>query len=172
MIKLRPVLAADADALFPLIFRTRVAYTILWDGPESLAAYREALAKREEQTRKGEIFLFTIVETASGRPIGTASVRPGEHKGRGDVGLWIGEAFQGKGYGTCAVRQLIRHGFDLLGLEKIEGFVFVGNIASRRAFEKNGFLLEGTLRKAAWKRGKLVDEWIFGITREDDAARG
>ena len=52
-------------------------------------------------------------------------------------------------------------------MQKIEAFVFAGNQASRQIFEKNGFSLEGTLRKAQLKRGKLLDEWIFGITREE-----
>jgi RimJ/RimL family protein N-acetyltransferase len=50
-------------------------------------------------------------------------------------------------------------------LQKIEATVFAGNMASRRIFEKNGFSLEGTIRKAALKRGQLIDEWLLGIVR-------
>ena len=52
-------------------------------------------------------------------------------------------------------------------LKKLEATVFVGNHASRRAFEKNGFTLEGTIRRAVRKRGVLVDEWLFGIVGEE-----
>ena len=54
-----------------------------------------------------------------------------------------------------------------LRLEKLEATVFVGNVASRRVFEKNGFLLEGTIRRAVKKRGRLVDEWLFGLLPEE-----
>jgi hypothetical protein len=57
--------------------------------------------------------------------------------------------------------------FWRLTLEKIEATVFVGHWASRRIFEKNHFILEGTIRKAVQKRGEARDEWLFGITRED-----
>ena len=65
------------------------------------------------------------------------------------------------------IGQLIGYGFGVLNLEKIEGSVFVGNWASRRIFEKTGFQLEGTIRIAVKKRGVGVDEWLFGILREE-----
>jgi RimJ/RimL family protein N-acetyltransferase len=165
MITLRPVLAADAPILFPMIHGTRVTDTILWDGPASLEELTAGLAEREKKVRAGELFLYTICLADSGQPIGTADVRPTEQKFRGDCGLWIGEAYHGKGYGTRVVAELKRIAFEQVKMEKLEAGVFVGNIASRRIFEKNGFQLEGTLRKSVKKRGKLLDEWIFGITR-------
>ncbi len=167
MINLRPVQAEDADQLFPLIYYSPVTDTLAWDGPESLESFRAGLAERSEQVRLGEKHLFTIVETHSGLPIGSADIRPDEVGFRADVGLWIGHSFQSQGYGSAVIRSLLAYGFDQLGLEKIEGYVFCGNLASRRIFEKNGFLLEGTIRKALLKRGQFVDEWLFGLTRED-----
>ena len=34
-------------------------------------------------------------------------------------------------------------------------------------FEKNRFTLEGTIRRAVRKRGRFVDEWLFGLIPED-----
>lgn len=166
-IELRPVRVEDAEMLFPLIYQTGVADTLLWDGPASLDEFIQALREREEQVKRGERHGFTIIESASGLTIGSASIRPDEHNFRADIGLWIGKPYQGKGFGTQVVRWLVEYGFDRLGLEKIESSVFVGNQASRRIFEKNGFSLEGTLRKAVRKYGQAVDEWLFGITREE-----
>jgi len=167
MIYLQPVQGNDAEALFPLIFSTPVADTLAWDGPETRESFRDALDERAVQVARGERYIFTIVESASGQPVGSASIRPDADKFRGDIGLWIGQPYHNRGYGTRVVRRLLAYGFDALGLEKIEGCVFVGNWASRRIFEKNGFQLEGTIRKAVCKRGLALDEWLFGITRED-----
>ena len=82
---------------------------------------------------------------------------------RADIGLWVGEPFHGKGYGTAAIAQAVAYGFRALKLSKIEATCFVGNWPSRRSFEKNGFVLEGTIRRAVKKRGVLVDEWLLGI---------
>jgi RimJ/RimL family protein N-acetyltransferase/uncharacterized protein (DUF952 family) len=173
MLILRPVQPEDADLLFPLIYHSPVTDTLLWDGPDSLEEYRRGLSKRAEQTTDGRIHMFTIVAVDdivrdSAVPIGSASIDPEpDQKLRADVGLWIGLPSHGKGYGTLAVRWLVDYGFTRLGLEKIEACIYTGNMASRRVFEKNGFILEGTLRKATLKRGQWQDDWRVGITRED-----
>jgi RimJ/RimL family protein N-acetyltransferase len=166
-ISLRPPEPGDAEILYPLIHQTRVTDTIVWEGPESLPDYREALQQRRQATLDGQLHYFAIVETATGQPIGTATLRPYPDGYRGDIGLWIGEPFHRKGYGTRVIGHLISYGFRVLNLIKIEGTVFVGNWASRRIFEKNGFRLEGTIRMAVIKRGMGVDEWLFGLLREE-----
>jgi RimJ/RimL family protein N-acetyltransferase len=167
MITIRPVRLLDAEALFPLIYNTGVTDTLVWDGPASLEQYRLALGEREVEVARGERHIFTILSENGGQPVGNCSIRPDIENLRADIGLWIGKPYQGQGVGTRAVSWLVQYGFGRLGLEKIEASVFVGNQASRRIFEKNGFLLEGTIRKAVQKRSKAVDEWLFGITRED-----
>ena len=172
MISLRAPLASDAEALYPLLAGTGVTDTLLWDGPDSLDGYRETWRVTAEQVARGEKHTLVIVESASGAAIGTAGVRPMGAPGcapsfRGDLGLWIGVPYQGRGLGTLTVRALIEYGFERLKLDKIEATVFVGNEASARVFIKNGFTLEGTIRRAVRKRGRLVDEWLFGIVPED-----
>jgi uncharacterized protein (DUF952 family)/RimJ/RimL family protein N-acetyltransferase len=164
---IRPVKGEDADILFPLIYQSPITDSILWDGPTSLEVFRQDLEEREARTTSGEGHLFTILEEGTGTPVGSASIHPDDTQLRGDIGLWVGEHQQGKGYGTQVVRELVAYGFDQLGLEKIEAYIFTGNWASHRIFEKNGFLLEGTIRSADRKRGQFVDEWLFGITRQD-----
>ncbi len=171
VITLRPPRVQDIEDLFPLIYQTPVVNTLAWDGPDSLEDFRQGLLERIPQVARGQKHLFTIVETESQRPIGSADIRPDEERFRGDIGLWIGVPYQGRGYGTQVVRQLVVYGFEHLGMQKIEGLVIVGNWASRRIFEKNGFLLEGTIRHALRKYNALVDEWLLGLTREHYRAR-
>ena len=173
MLILRPVQAEDADLLFPLIYHSTVTDTLLWDGPESLDEYRQGLGKRAERVTQAEDHLFTILITddVDGHitaVIGSAGINP-EHNqpARGDVGLWIGLPYHGKGYGSLTIRWLIDYGFTRLGMEKIEASIYTGNWVSRHIFEKNGFVLEGTIRKATLKRGEWQDDWRVGITRED-----
>jgi uncharacterized protein (DUF952 family)/RimJ/RimL family protein N-acetyltransferase len=173
MLTLRPVQPEDADILFPLIYHSPVTDTLLWEGPNSLEDYRQGMAKRAEQTARGQDHMMTIVIEDDllvnpPIPIGTSGfdLEP-DQKLRANVGLWIGLPYHGKGYGTLAVRWLVDYGFTQLGLEKIDACIYSGNMASRRIFEKNGFVLEGTIRKATLKRGQWQDDWRVGITRED-----
>jgi RimJ/RimL family protein N-acetyltransferase len=166
-ITLKPVEGRDANELFPLVYHTDVTDTLCWNGPDSLEDYQIGLKMREARVQQGILHHFTIIENRSGRLIGNIDIRPDENNFRGDIGIWIGKIYQGKGYGAQAVRQILEYGFKTLGMTKIEACIYVGNWTSRRIFEKNGFILEGTIRKAVIKRGQPVDEWILGITREE-----
>ena len=171
-IELRPPLPQDAVELFPLVDGTRVCDTLAWDGPQSAEEYGEGLALRALQVLAGDKHFFTVVLRQTGRPIGSCDLRFEEGvSNQANVGLWIGEPFQGRGYGTQVIASLVGYGFGQLQLTKIVADIFVGNWASRRAFENNGFQLEETQTAALVKRGRPVDEWLVGLTREAYLAR-
>jgi RimJ/RimL family protein N-acetyltransferase len=167
VIDLRPPDESDAEVLFPLIHGTSVPDTLAWDGPQSLAEYRHALRVRGGQVAAGRLHFFTILERASGKPIGSCDVRPDEDGSRAMVGLWIGEPYQGKGLGSVVIGELARYAFEVLDMVRVEADVFVGNTRSRRAFERNGFKLLRTIPKAVMKGGKPVDEWRIGLERDE-----
>jgi ribosomal-protein-alanine N-acetyltransferase len=165
-IELRPPLPEDAEILYPMLDGTSVCDTLAWDGPESAEEFSQGLALRSLEVLAGEKHFFTIVLKQTGEPIGSCDLRfEGDEKTVANVGLWIGEPFQGRGYGTQVVGALAAYGFEQLGLDKIVADIFVGNWASRRAFEKNGFDYETTQTAALIKRGEPVDEWMVGLTR-------
>lgn len=166
MIELRPVLETDADVLFPYVFRTAVTDTLIWDGPESIEEYQEALRLREERTKAREELIYTMLD-GTGAEVGSIGLHPDFTNRSGTVGLWIGTPFQGMGYGSEALRQIVEMAFGEMRLERLEARIYKGNVASRRIFEKNGFLLEGTLRRVALKRGVFLDEWVMGAIREE-----
>jgi len=155
---------AHARALLPLILGTPVADTLVWDGPataeEFLANYASPLGDPAHRH-------FTIVAGTSAEAVGSLSIRPGLPPARGDIGYWVGIPHQGKGIGTAAVRRALEIAFGEMGMEKVEACAFVGNDRSRRALERNGFRREGLVRKAVHKRGRWLDEWLYGITREE-----
>lgn len=170
MIALRPVVESDADLLFPLVYRSSVTDTLIWNGPESLEEYRAALRLRQERTKAGEELIYTMLD-AVGTGVGSIGLHPDHANRSAKLGLWIGLPFQGHGYGSEAVRQMVEFGFGKMKLERLEARIYVGNFASRRIFEKNGFAMEGTLRRVALKRGIFMDEWVMGAIREEFEAR-
>src|SRR4051812_14596915 len=127
LISLAPIQAADAEELFPLVYKSSVTDTICWNGPDSLEAFKAGMTERSQLVREGKCHQWTIVERASGKKIGSIDLRPyaGEEF-RGDMGLYIGVPFHGKGYGAEAVALIVRHGFETLKMEKIEAKIFLG----------------------------------------------
>jgi diamine N-acetyltransferase len=88
-----------------------------------------------------------------------------------DVGMFIGEpAHRGKGYGGTAMRLLIRHGFDDLGLHRLQILVLADHPAVR-LYEKCGFRVEGTLRDHAFKGGRFCDLAVMGLLTPGSAPR-
>ena len=59
------------------------------------------------------------------------------------------------------IRELGDLKFNELGLHRIYAYVLAINPAARRAFERAGFALEGTLRDDRWSDGSFVDAHLF-----------
>jgi len=87
-----------------------------------------------------------------------------------EVGIFIAEAeYWSKGYGQEAMRLLLRHAFDDLGLRRVWLTVFDDNLRAIRSYEKCGFVVEGKLRKHACKGGQFRDLLFMGICIDDPA---
>lgn len=75
---------------------------------------------------------------------------------RAESYLLIGsKKHHGKGIGTFALRRLLQHGFNDLGLHRIDARIIEYNAACLKLVEKLGFKVEGTLRDACFKEGKF-----------------
>lgn len=62
-----------------------------------------------------------------------------------ELGYWLGKPFCGRGYMTEATREMIRHGFEDLGMNTIWGGYYDGNRKSKRVLEKVGFTYRHTI---------------------------
>lgn len=86
------------------------------------------------------------------------------------VGIGIGDAdYRGKGYGTDAMKILIRYAFTELNLHRVNLCVFDFNKRAIRSYEKAGFVYEGVERARIYKddqrwgvihMGILQSEWL------------
>jgi RimJ/RimL family protein N-acetyltransferase len=116
-----------------------------------------------------DTFWFTIRALEDDRLLGDADL---EVINRGSreafVGLGIGERdFWGKGYGTDAMRLLLRYAFLELGLRRVTLNVFEYNQRAIRSYEKAGFRLEGRQRQYIQREGHRWDLLYMGILREE-----
>lgn len=83
-------------------------------------------------------------------------------------GLFIGEEqHRGKGYGTEALRLIVKYGFETLNLNNIMLKVFDFNKNAVACYEKVGFKRIGARRKAYFVRGQYHDEIFMDILPED-----
>ena len=84
--------------------------------------------------------------------IGVSS-RPDQAWAVASVGFWAAPRARGRGVVTDATRLVARHAVEKMGVQRLEWYANVGNVASRRVAEKVGFTVEGTLRRGLDQRG-------------------
>ena len=83
-------------------------------------------------------------------------------------GIGIGERSDwGKGYGTDAMRLILRYAFIELNLYRVSLDALGSNARAIRSYEKCGFVREGELRDAARYDGQYVGEVYMGILRDE-----
>jgi diamine N-acetyltransferase len=85
-----------------------------------------------------------------------------------ELGIFIGDKnFWDQGYGTEAMRLLLRHGFFTLNLHRIFLRVFDDNPRAIRAYEKAGFIHEGRHRQAEYHEGQFHDVLLMSVLRPE-----
>jgi RimJ/RimL family protein N-acetyltransferase len=129
--------------------------------PDGLAYGTDAvfgIFERETGIIAGAIDLHGITAEDVG---GMSRVRQAE------LGYWANPETRGQGYLTEATREVIRWGFDELGLKRIRWQAFDGNAASRRVAEKAGFTMVGLQRGSHLHRGTLCDMWLADMLPTD-----
>lgn len=82
-----------------------------------------------------------------------------------ELGYWLAEPFWGNGVITRAIRQMVRYGFDNWDIDRIFARPFGTNLASQKALEKAGFVLEGRFERTIYKDGRYFDEVVYAIRR-------
>jgi RimJ/RimL family protein N-acetyltransferase len=104
--------------------------------------------EKQAFTEHPEMHWFAIHTLADDQLIGDTDLSAA-YNGHGEafVGIGIGERdFWGKGYGTDAMRLILRYGFSELNLQRISLDVFEYNPRAIRSYEKAGFRMEGPER--------------------------
>ncbi len=85
-----------------------------------------------------------------------------------EFGIMIGEKqYWNRGYGSEAVRLLVKYGFNTLRLHRIFLHVFETNPRAIRAYEKAGFTHEGRKRQAEFKDGRFIDVLVMSILEQE-----
>ncbi|WP_396638129.1 GNAT family N-acetyltransferase [Maribacter sp. R77961] len=81
---------------------------------------------------------------------------------------WIGKEFQGSGLNDHMKYLMLSHAFNEMGFEKIEFRVDERNMASRKAVEKLGCILEGILRQDVYLLdGHKRNTCCYGLLKQE-----
>ena len=125
----------------------------------------------EAQGRDHWFFVSCLLEDE--RPVGNVGLFDLDlTNGSAGIGIAIGDPEdQGHGLGTDAMEALLDFGFGELRLERMWLDVYDGNARALRSYEKAGFVLEGRLRHAVYRRRRFQDVLRMAILRSEWADR-
>ena len=84
-----------------------------------------------------------------------------------EMGYDLNPAYWGKGIMTEALIAIIQHGFDRMGLHRIEVLISHHNKRSQRLMQNLGFKREGVLRDHYFIEGRFSDDVIFSLLKEE-----
>ncbi|HHU74162.1 MAG TPA: GNAT family N-acetyltransferase [Clostridiales bacterium] len=143
---LRPWEERDAEDLFKYASNPKVGPIAGWpphkNMEESLNVIRNVFSVPE---------CYAVCLKEDNKAIGCIALKMGEATDMTDaedeceLGYWIGEPFWGQGLIPEAARELIRHGFEDLGMKTIWCGYYDGNEKSKRVQEKCGFVYLHTI---------------------------
>jgi len=118
-----------------------------------------------------DTYLCAIIHRKSEQHIGNIKVGPiHPFYRRADLSYFIGNhSMWGHGCGSEAVEIMTRFAFRDLGVRKLKAFIREFNVGSRRVLERNGFQLEGVLKKEErYERGsEWEDVYAYGLFADD-----
>lgn len=136
--------------------------------PESVETKMERLRKYRGQFDLGLDYTFGIFSKDEKKLIGSTGLHTRLGNNAREIGYWVHAKYLKQGYATEAVKALIKIGFEIEQLDRIEIRCAPNNIASQGVPKKIGFLHEGTLKNRVTDiEGALRDVMIWTMFRED-----
>jgi RimJ/RimL family protein N-acetyltransferase len=128
----------------------------------------------EDRERSALDESFAVHWEGEGEPVGVVSLTNiSEANASADLSVIVGnEKDRAKGLGTEAIRLLLDHAFDDVGLNRVGLSVFEFNEAAIHAYEKLGFKSEGKLRQALRRDGDFHDAILMSVLAHEWRGKG
>ncbi|MEW5938062.1 MAG: GNAT family protein [Chloroflexota bacterium] len=169
LVRLAAVNPEEVAPLFARWNRDSLRGRLLDSEPPILFSDKAIRGWIEKDQEKKEYFGFAIRILADDRLVGEVGLgyaRFNRHEAFVGIGLGEREDWN-KGYGSEAMRLILRFAFLELGLNRVTLSVFDYNPRAKRAYEKAGFREEGRARGALHREGRRWDEIFMGVLRSE-----
>jgi len=167
---LRPYVTDDLVALHDMFGREDVCRYLRWE-PMDLDAATTLLERRVKQTRfgtPGEGLLLAVEERDSGRMIGELMLQlTDEESHQGEIGWSFHPDAHGGGFATEGAQEMLRLGFEELGLHRIFAESDARNAASVRVMERLGMRREAHFVENEFLKGEWTDGVVCAILERE-----
>lgn len=96
------------------------------------------IERMQSSFRENNFGMFAVIERKSRQLIGRCGLQHLDNTSEIEIGYLFEQEVWGKGYATESAKEVLRHGFDDLELDRIVAVTYPENTRSRRVLEKIG----------------------------------
>ncbi|MDX2973321.1 GNAT family N-acetyltransferase [Kribbella solani] len=165
-LELRPHRMDDLDDLFAFHSRPEVVRYTPWpvrDREQTRVALEKKLSQGE-LTEPGQWLVLAIELRETGTVVGEVLLKWASAADRqGEIGFALHSAHQGKGLAAEAAREMLRLGFEELGLHRIVAVLDDRNTASAQLLKRLGMRREAHHLHASVFKGEWANEYVYAL---------
>ena len=165
---LRKIVIDDVEDMYEYSKESSVTQYLTWSPHVDVTYTLEYVNYLQSRYRSGDFFDWGVVLKDTGKMIGTCGFTRFDYANNSaEIGYVLNSDYYGRGIATEASARVIKFGFEMLDLNRIECRYIVGNDASRRVMEKNGMSFEGVRREGMLIKGVYRDIGVCSILKSD-----
>ena len=135
---LKPPCEEDVDSISAVASDWRIAEMTFVPHPYRRSDALAWLERSQQDWAEQGMGKFAVFTRHGGAFIGSIGIRPTPVPGHASTGFWLCPSVWGRGFATEALREVIRFGFEVKKLARIEANHLLVNPASGRVMEKAG----------------------------------
>jgi RimJ/RimL family protein N-acetyltransferase len=171
----RRYLETDYDDLLKLQSSADVTRFLLYD-PKSPEQVRDSLAGRladVSMNADDQALTLAVILRETGQHVGevTLFVHSAAHR-TGEIGFVFHPDFHGRGFAAEASVEVLRIGFEELGMHRIIGRLDYRNTGSAKLLERLGLRLEAHFVRNEFLKGEWTDELVYAMLADEWKQRG
>lgn len=165
-LRLRSLDADDAPFIYRHFSDPQVNQYLLDAEPIATLEQAQAIVDFFGQPQDDTYTRWVLVSKDQGEPIGTCGFHKWDVRNRrAEIGYDLAPAAWGKGYMIEALKAMLRHGFERVGMHRVEALVYPENTASLKLLERLNFQKEGLLRNYFYHGGQFYDHWLLSLLK-------
>lgn len=167
-LRLRAPTLADAEPLFAFYGDPEVMRYSGREPHRHVDEIREKLMRDLETMNRGESARWIMTPLGEPHVIGTVGLFHWSHGDRrAEIGYLLARSHWGRSLMTEVLPSVVRFGFEVMRLHRIDAQVDPENIASLRVLERLGFKREGLLRESTFSNGRFSDTAVLGLLEQE-----
>ena len=169
--RLRALALEDCETLLSWIPSADALFQ--WSGPWDFRWPLDRLQLQWDLQRAGDHRRIYVAVNTADEPTGHAMLTVQPEHGLGVIGrVLVDPARRGEGLGTALMHEIVRVGFDQLGLHRLQLNVYDFNLGAIACYERAGFVIEGRLRDSTRGSTGYWSGYLMALLEPEYRAQG